>query len=187
MIRICPPFWRPVVTPRPASGNIGNFTPAEGYKGGNGSSADGIGGDILSGGGGGAGGPGQDGDSPARPGKSGNGGIGIEFPTGSGIYYAAGGGGGTPSIDTTTRAGDGGSSIGGNGGDSTRSVTSGAANTGSGGGGGKTNEASGAGAAGIAIFRYKGTKQAQATGGYVYSLEDGYSVYKFLSNGTKLS
>lgn len=97
----------------------------------------GLGSSGRGGGGGGAGGPGSDGASC-------DGGIGIEWPLGSSVYYGGGGGGaGCP----------GG---GGKGGGGAGTGVSGTANTG-GGGGGKSGlfSRSGAGGSGIVIIRYR--------------------------------
>jgi len=116
------------------------------------------------GGGGGAGSAGSDGISLS---DGGDGGAGIEWPTGSGTYYAGGGGGSSVSA----KGGDGGAGGGGGGGTSSGTIGvggsnggaaavannggDGGANTGGGGGGSVFNNGvSGDGGSGIVIVRY---------------------------------
>jgi len=124
------------------------------------------GGGTQSGGTGGAGTPGQGNDGASSPGygqqgggggagaaaTSFHGGIGIEWPVGSGNYYA-GGGGSEERNAFNNPIGQGGQGGGGNGLDQngTNSAdTLGDANTGGGGGGG-----AGSGGSGIVIIRYQ--------------------------------
>lgn len=121
-------------------------TPVQGYDGGDGSPSPDLGG----GGGGGAGGVGANG---VATNTGGDGGIGIEWPAASGIYYAGGGGGGgyTPGTFGIGQAGGGNGATVGSG-------LSATANTGSGGGGGAGGGgAGGNGGSGIIIIRYLGT------------------------------
>jgi len=150
-------------------------TATAGNDGGDGGDAGGTNSNRGSGGGGGAGAAGGDGGVGAN-GAGGDGGAGIEWPTGSGTYYAGGGGG--FGIYSGNSGGDGGAGGGGGGGgffdaaagsggsnggqdgqDDTTGDGSGGdggANTG-GGGGGRigNNGSSGTGGSGIVIVRYK--------------------------------
>ena len=100
--------------------------------------------------GGGAGGPGEIwgliNDNGIR-----HGGIGIEWPTGSGNWYAGGGGG---SMETGTHYGRGGTGGGGNASTSSLAAQNGVARTGGGGGGGKASKIGGNGGSGIVLVRY---------------------------------
>lgn len=136
-----------------ASGSFtfGSGIAGQGYSGGTAGSAGAGGG----GGGGGAGGAGGNGSNASQT-AAGNGGLGIEWPIGSGVYYASGGGGGgsaggTGSITTSIIPGGG-----GRGSTGTTAPESGTANTG-GGGGGSRNAGAGSGGSGIVIIRWPKT------------------------------
>ena len=127
---------------------FGLGTTGQGYAGGTGGTP-GVG---AGGGGGGAGGAGQDGSNASQT-NAGNGGDGIEWPTGSGVYYASGGGGGGSaggpgSIITVIVPGGG-----GRGATGATNGESGTANTG-GGGGATRNATPGSGGSGIVIIRW---------------------------------
>jgi hypothetical protein len=132
------------------SGNLGGYTPVEGFAGGAAvESAPAYG----AGGGGGAGGTGNNGTSSG----GGNGGVGaFSTITGSSVVYAGGGGG---SGYNSQNAGIGGSNIGGNGSYFAGPIaaTNGTANRGAGGGGGSFDGGgtAGSGGSGIVIIRYK--------------------------------
>lgn len=108
---------------------------------------------IVEGGGGGGGAgvtnAGADGSST----KGGNGGDGVEWPVGSGNYYAGGGGGGAYYNKTKGFGGLGG---GGNGSQNGTNAQNGASNTGGGGGGSwwGSGDPAGIGGSGIVIIRY---------------------------------
>ena len=128
------------------SGNVGSYSPVEGYKGGD--SYPYTSGHRNTGGGGGSFAPGV--GTTYRP----DGGAGTSNSiTGTPVFYAGGGGGGDPGWDYTSEGhGLGGSSIGGNGGGKTSgdmNAGAGAPNTGSGGGG-----TGGAGGSGVVIIKY---------------------------------
>lgn len=137
-----------------SGGGAGAATPGwpggTGSSGGNGGASFGLAGTGA--GGGGAGGNGQD-QGLVAPGVGGQGGAGIEWPSGSGVYYGGGGGG---------AQGAGGQHGGGNGSSGTSAGQNGTANTGGGGGGGGRNAWSGgisnlsggAGGSGVVIIRY---------------------------------
>ena len=144
--------------PTAGLGNVGGYSPVEGYNGGNASSA---GNQLGGGGGGGAGGAGAA-DSSGGYGGVGAGGTGysnyslinamgiatLSGQPSSGYYYYAGGGA------SAYRAGAGGLGGGGAGSSGTGgNGTSGTANTG-GGGGGTTFGTVGNGGSGIVIVRY---------------------------------
>ena len=126
----------------------------------------------MGGGGGGAGAVGT--NASATPPA---GGVGREWPTGSGTYYAGGGGGGG-----TGAGGNGGGGAGGGTG------TAGTVNTGGGGGGAGsgTSIAGGAGGSGIVIIRYPSTDLAatSTTGSPTITVAGGYRVYKWTSSGS---
>ena len=135
------------------TGNLGNYTPVEGYAGGNAS-------DPFGAGGGGAGGVGV--MVSATPNLT-SGGIGAQSSiTGTAIYYAGGGGGGA----RISGAGNG-PSLGGSGGGGISMTAStfsssqnGGTNLGGGGGGGNYpgpsagNQSGGTGGSGVVILRY---------------------------------
>jgi hypothetical protein len=142
------------------AGNVGSYSPVEGYAGGAGGK---TGGNETTGGGGGAGGVGA---AAGNGTTGGNGGIGatssvinaMGAATATGVlsggnYYFAGGGGGASA--GTGAAGTGGLGGGGNGGLNTGGST-GTANTGggSGGGAGSDTVSAGGGGSGIVIIRY---------------------------------
>jgi len=110
------------------------------------------GGNRGGGGGGGAAAAGT--TNTLSPLAGGDGGDGIEWPSGSGTYYAGGGGGGIQSI-----SGTGGSGGIGGGGDGVTEASSaavdGTANTGGGGGAQPRDGTPGTGGSGIVIVRYK--------------------------------
>jgi len=134
--------------PTPGAGNLGGYTPVEGYVGGTGV---GTPPNYPSGGGGGSGGAGGNGSGT----NGGSGGPGTASSiTGTSVTRAGGGGGSTYSTGGTAgtgaAGGGNGASNGGSGGNAT-------ANSGSGGGG--SERASGAanggnGGSGIVILRY---------------------------------
>lgn len=119
--------------------------PAPGHEGGAGANTGSSTG--ISGGGGGWGEKGYAGDDGTKPGV---GGDGIEWPLGSGNWYAGGGGaGGQGSV-----GGQGGGGTGGSSG--TINGTNGTANTGGGGGGNYADTGvAGGGGSGIVIVRYR--------------------------------
>lgn len=135
------------------TGNLGGYTPVEGYAGGNAL-------DPYGAGGGGAGGAGSLVSGTAN---TTSGGVGRESSiTGVAIYYAGGGGGGR----RRSGAGDG-PSLGGNGGGGTSMFgatfnvnQNGGTNLGGGGGGGNYSgpavgsQAGGTGGSGVVILRY---------------------------------
>lgn len=152
------------------AGNAGSYTPVEGYKGGDASTA----GDFGGGGGGGAGGVGGDGSST----EGGDAGVGASnflnqsstaftqaettaFLSAasagelvSGVRYIAGGGGGGVWTNGSAKAGGhGGGGDGGYG--ASTAGTNGLANTGGGGGGGSNGYKGGTGGSGIIIIRYR--------------------------------
>ena len=152
------------------AGNAGNYTPVEGYGGGNASTSGSYGG----GGGGGAGGAAGNGS----PSAGGDGGVGEDnflnqssaaftqakttaFLSAasagelvSGVRYIAGGGGG--GLYTSGSAKAGGHGGGGDGGyGASTAGTNGTANTGGGGGGGSNTVKGGQGGSGIVIIRYR--------------------------------
>ena len=149
-----------------------------GYNGGYGYGRNGY----LGGGGGGAGGVG--GGAVANT-SSGNGGLGIEWPVGSGNKYAGGGSGGAytwsnstavGSVDTATGAGLGSGANGGTGATAT-------AGTGSGGGGGSyPNGVGGAGGSGIVII-HSSKQFTSSTGTEVYDSNTSKWVYTFTADG----
>ena len=189
--------------PNPAgTGNLGGYTPVEGFPGGLGGTDGGPGRNDYGGGGGGAGGAGRDAVAPDPLG--GNGGPGVQvliagtapytgigaLNPGPGQYqwYAGGGGGANHPAGPPADGGVGG---GGNGGvgPSSSGMTGGEQNTG--GGGGATGEFATAGAnggSGIVIVRYQiaGQQQlttAKATGGNITEY-GGKVFHTFLKSGT---
>jgi len=109
----------------------------------------------AAGGGGGAGAVGGN----ASGSTGGSGGDGVEWPTGSGVYYAGGGGGGGGSGTTGNISGSNGSGgLGGGGAAGDGTGTNGTVNTGGGGGGTHVNInvafTGGTGGSGIVIIRY---------------------------------
>jgi hypothetical protein len=126
------------------AGNLGGYTPIEGYAGANGYNT------SSSGGGGGAGQAGQ--SSVGGNGRNTNSTWATATGTGVSGYYAGGGGSGTYPAQTPYAGGLGGGGSAGNGG------AAGTANTGSGGGAsngfGGTNNPGGSGGSGIVIIRY---------------------------------
>ena len=179
----------------------GSGVSGQGNRGGNSTAA------YYSGGGGGAGGAGTDSTAQAH------GGPGIQYATMSPYYFGGGGGGAAYSLATGGNGGTGGGGggavgqngvvggiggLGGQGGlnsgvSGTRGPNNawanvpggnGGTNTGGGGGGGSHYNATnkgGEGGSGIVIIRYLGRQRA--TGGVVSSL-NGYTIHKFLTNGT---
>ena len=137
------------------SGNVGSYSPVEGYAGGVGSSYSNVA--TSSGGGGGGGGAGGVGEGVyGDANKAGYGGIGITSTiTGSSVKYAGGGGGGvwSGSRESGLYADYG----GGRGGIDGNEATNGVANKGGGGGGPRTAIPSGSGGSGVIILRYTST------------------------------
>lgn len=150
--------------------------PRQGYNGGSDSSS------SHGGGGGGAGAAGAD-----TAGAGGAGGIGVQWPAGSGTYYAGGGGGSSGSLGSGGAGGLGG---GGSGTDyAAGPLYSGGTNTGGGGGGGwniSGRTGGGNGGSGVIILRYLDTNPAAAstTGSPTVTVSGGYRVYKFTSSGS---
>jgi hypothetical protein len=149
-----------------------------GYAGGGGRGRNGY----IGGGGGGAGGVGGNAiDNTA----SGDGGLGIEWPVGSGNKYAGGGSGGAyshsnstvvGSVDTATGAGLGSGLSAGTGASAT-------ANTGSGGGGGGyPGGVGGVGGSGIVII-HSNKQFTSSTGTEVYDSNTSKWVYTFTAGG----
>jgi hypothetical protein len=172
--------WRDQNTVRyGGAGNLGGYSPVEGYKGGDNLVA--VGAATNSGaGGGGASAVGQD-TNVRYNFAAGNGGAGVASSiTGTSVTRGGGGGGGS------RYGGDGGS--GGAGGGGAASV-SGTANTGGGGGGrdysGGGGTVPGAGGSGVVILAYPDTTPAITTipGTLTYSVStssrSGYRVYTF--------
>lgn len=175
------------------SGNVGGYTPVEGYAGGNNN----ITSPYPSGGGGGAGGVGKAGTGS----QSGNGGTGtfttlISTTTGislgigqyitatNALYFAGGGGGGATT--TGALAGTGGSGGGGNGAATTLSGTTGTNYTGGGGGAGSNTAGTygGNGGSGVVILRYVTSSSVVGTNA-AYSVSSGtYTTYIFTTSGT---
>ena len=161
-------------------GNTGGYLPVEGFNGGAGSNL----GDVNSGGGGGAGGAGL---SAVTATTGGDGGIGIEWPTGSGTYYGGGGAGG--SGNGATRAAQGGLGGGGNSALSPGEATNGTANTGGGGGAIRGNVSTSigrAGGSGTVIIRYPSIYgfAASVTGSPIVTNAFGVIIYQFTGNGS---
>jgi hypothetical protein len=117
-------------------------------QGNNGGSAYGASSENTAGGGGGYSNAGGNGVFAT----AGSGGNGIEWPSGSGVYYAGGGGGG---LQNSSRTPGGGGLGGGGAGSKTTTATAGGNNTGGGAGGSGSNLVTGAnGGSGIVIIRY---------------------------------
>jgi hypothetical protein len=131
------------------AGNLGAFSPVEGYAGGTGASS----GNYGSGGGGGSSVVGTNGTTTT----GGNGGAGTANSiSGSSVTYAGGGGGGTFQGGTIGAGGAGGGGNAGAAGGNNVGIA-GTANTGGGGGGASYQSSSvngGAGGSGIVIVRY---------------------------------
>lgn len=132
---------------------------------------------------GGGGGAGEQGYDATVADGGANGGNGIEWPTGSGNWYAGGGGSGGYSSNPPGNGGIGG---GGNGTISGATGQAGAANTGGGGGGGGGNGGGGgAGGSGVVIIRtLEGFEAATTTGSPTVTVAGGYRTYKFTSDGS---
>lgn len=143
--------------------------PRQGYDGG---LSPGRNSEYTSGGGGGAG---AVGNNPSLDGlTAGSGGIGVQWPSGSGTYYAGGGGGAGISITAAGGLGGGGT----NGG-------TGSVNTGGGGGGARNAQSGGAGGSGVSIIRVPLAVTASATTGSPTVTTDAtYRFYKFTQSGT---
>ncbi|CAN2241091.1 lectin_L-type domain containing protein [Candidatus Planktophila versatilis] len=137
------------------SGNLGSYSPVEGFAG---ASAR-IDGSYSQGqAGGGGGGAGAIGGSPTllsgNNWNAGSGGIGVQSSiTGSDVYYGGGGGGGKRTGGIYGAVGTGGNGGGGNGGDGSSQGTSGAAGLG-GGGGGNSKTLGNDGGSGVIIIRW---------------------------------
>lgn len=191
------------------SGNTGNYTPAEGYAGGNGgyntsltaanfnASVYGLPYEKAGGGGGGAGGPGSTVVSAAASPTGGAGGPAIYSTfTGANVAYAGGGGGGG---GIAGGAGGGAGAGSGAGSNNNNSASGGDAlpNTGSGGGGmkfgypmtsndtptGTPTTRSGTGGSGIVIAKLYPTF-GFFTGGNLLNQTGGVSVYEFKTSNT---
>ena len=161
----------------PGSGNLGGYSPVEGYAGGSGNDSGQYG---QAGGGGGAGGVG----SNATGSAGGNGGVGVQSSiTGTATYYAGGGGGGGGNGGTLP--GNGGTGGGGTGGNQQSVIAQpGNANTGGGGGGrGEAASPNNGGGSGVVIIAYPNTSPAITTipGTLTYDqpTRSGYRVYRF--------
>jgi hypothetical protein len=169
--------------PPPGAGNIGGYTPVEGYAGGTAAS-------YYGGGGGGSGGVGGAVIGAYPTGTGGAGGVAtLSSISGLSQYYAGGGGGGgwdagAPGVGGVG-AGSGGTVVGtgANGGDAT-------ANFGGGGGGGSGSNIGtakgGNGGSGVVIIRYADTFSAatSTTGSPTVTVAGGYRVYKWTGNGS---
>lgn len=137
------------------SGNLGGYSPVEGFAG---ASARTDGSYSQGQAGGGGGGAGAIGGSPTLLSginwNAGSGGIGVlSSITGSDVYYGGGGGGGKRAGGIYGAVGTGGSGGGGNGGDNSSQGTSGSAGLG-GGGGGNSKTLGNNGGSGIVIVRW---------------------------------
>lgn len=133
------------------SGNLGGYSPVEGFAGGAARVDGGGSAGQAGGGGGGAGGIGGSPVLVSSVWNAGNGGIGVESTiTGSSVYYGGGGGGGKRG---SIAGGIGGNGGGGNGGDNSSQGTSGTNGLG-GGGGGNSKTSGNHGGSGIVIFRW---------------------------------
>lgn len=138
-------------------------------------------------GGGGGGGAGSVGGN-ASGASGGNGGAGLEWPTGSGNYYAGGGGGGA---ETNGTPGIGGIGGGGDGGDHPNPGHPGLPNTGGGGGGGGVDDVDrgafgfggGNGGSGIVIIRTLSTA-VETTGSPTITQDGSFNVYTFTGSGS---
>ena len=137
------------------SGNLGSFSPVEGYAG----AAARTDGSYSTGqAGGGGGGAGAVGGSPSLLSgvywNAGSGGVGVlSTITGSNVYYGGGGGGGKRSGGVYGAVGSGGSGGGGDGGDASSQGTSGTPGLG-GGGGGNSKTLGNDGGSGVIIIRW---------------------------------
>ena len=119
--------------------------------------------------------------------QGGAGGVGLAYSiSGTSTYYAGGGGGETPNQPGGYSPGAGGLGGGGAGGTYSNGInaTSGTANTGGGGGGGYTGI--GTGGSGVVIIRYLDSylPASATTGSPIYTVANGYRVYKFTGSGT---
>ena len=115
----------------------------------------------------------------------GAGGVGLAYSiSGTPAYYAGGGGGNTPTAGYGVAAGGLGGGGAGSNYYSTIYGVSGTANTGGGGGGGYYGI--GAGGSGIVIIRYLDSylPASATTGSPIYTVANGYRVYKFTGSGT---
>ena len=115
----------------------------------------------------------------------GAGGVGLAYSiSGTPAYYAGGGGGNTPTAGYGVTAGGLGGGGAGSNYYSTIYGVSGTANTGGGGGGGYYGI--GAGGSGIVIIRYLDSylPASATTGSPIYTVANGYRVYKFTGSGT---
>ncbi len=122
-------------------GNVGGFSPVEGYAGGDGVA-------LVNGAGGGGGGASAVGGAGSG-GSGGSGGAGRSSSIDGTATVRGGGGGGSGG---SAGSGSGGSG-GGGGGSKNSNATAGTANTGGGGGGARSSYNSGAGGSGIVIIR----------------------------------
>ena len=171
-----------------ASGNIPATSTSQGNSGAAGYA--GTGGVRGGGAGGGAGAAAA--SFSAGVSESGSkGGAGVEWPTGSGTYYA---GGGSAVWDDGVSLGllnpSGGIGGGGNAATNNESLAAATANTGGGGGGNASALASfgtgGAGGSGVVIIRYPDVYSAarSTTGSPTITVSGGYRTYKITSSGT---
>lgn len=179
-----------------ASGGGGTGYTSPANSGGTGTAGQGNNGgrgNFGGGGGGGAGAVGTDGNSTAG---GGTGGIGIQWPPNSGIYYGGGGGGGSDTYfnpGASPAVASGGLGGGGSGGNKDVGATAGSPNTGGGGGGrGQPTAGSvpgGNGGSGVIIFRIPASvlpvsTTAAAIGEPIISTSGEYKFYTFKNNGT---
>lgn len=157
-------------------------TAGQGFAGGNGSTSASF---YGGGGGGGAGAVGANGSGSA----AGNGGNGLSSSiTGTATFYAGGGGGSTYQGGIVGLGGAGG---GGRGGISNTNTAGSPGGTNTGGGGGAASFASsyaagGTGGSGVVIIRYSDifTEATSTTGSPVYTVVDGFRIYRFTGSGS---
>ena len=167
-----------------ATGNIGQFTPIEGYGGGASGTPAGyaFGTDWGAGGGGGSGGKGGNTQLGTAPFQAGRGGTGTLLSiTGTPTYYAGGGGGGGSSYQTVS-GGVGTVNTGGGGaGGTSANGGGGTANSGGGGGGGYSSFSGGAGGSGVVIAAYYSPTQV-ALGGVITTASGNKWIHTFTTN-----
>ena len=166
------------------TGNIGQFTPIEGYGGGASGTPAGyaFGTDWGAGGGGGSGGPGGNSQLSVLTYASGRGGTGTLLNiTGTPTYYGGGGGGGGSSYQTVS-GGVGTVNTGGGGaGGTSANGGAGIANSGGGGGGGYSSFSGGAGGSGVVIAAYYSPTQV-ALGGAITTASGNKWIHTFTTN-----
>jgi hypothetical protein len=169
------------------SGNLGSFSPVEGYAG----AAARTDGSYSTGqAGGGGGGAGAVGGSPSLLSgvywNAGSGGAGVlSTITGSNVYYGGGGGGGKRAGGVYGAVGSGGSGGGGDGGDASSQGTSGTPGLG-GGGGGNSKTLGNDGGSGVIIIRWITASKPIFTGPNFDTLTAGL-VETFTVSGTSTS